>query len=359
MTKPDYQDRYKELYGVAPKEDLTIPELKELIASKEAEDIDTGSGTDSGSSKAGLPSENNNPESNSAANSDSYPEEGTAVGVNDGSGSDSGSSMAGLPSDEDDSDNKNPDVAMIGAGAVVVIPFKKAPAKGNELQFALRAWAKHLPGCKIVIIGDREDWFSDEVIHIEHEHVSKNPQIDVAHKMMAAIASDEVPEVFIWSNDDIYPMAPMSAADLDFHKSMGRLKLRGASGGMYRDNSERTLVALKKAGIKKPWDYACHAPTVFDKEGLATVIAKFKADQKGFLVSTLYFNINFPEDRPVVVSNGREGSIVASVFRGNVNKHLLEAAINERKFINNNDAGWPAVLPYLKKLFPDPSEFEK
>lgn len=37
MTKPDYQKKYAELYGEAPKETVTVPQLKKLIEAKEGE----------------------------------------------------------------------------------------------------------------------------------------------------------------------------------------------------------------------------------------------------------------------------------------------------------------------------------
>ena len=241
----------------------------------------------------------------------------------------------------------------------VVIPYKAAAAKGNELQYAVRAWEKHLPNCRVVVIGDSLPWFGKGIIHIEHKSESDNPQVDVAHKMMAAIASDEVPECFIWSNDDIYPVSNLLYEDLLILKANGRLVRRGTPGGVYSKNTDRTIAALKKVGISDPWDFATHTPVVMWKNELAEVIQQFNCDKEGHLVYTLYANTLYQGYNPIKVDNGARGSIVASVYRADPDKEVLKKAFEERKFINNNDAGWPAVKPYLSKLFGEKSRFEK
>lgn len=84
---------------------------------------------------------------------------------------------------------------------------------------ALRSFDKFLRfGVNVVIIGDREEWMSDVVTVIEHECVSDNPQIDVLEKLKLAIAADEVTDKFIWSNDDIYLVAPVMLAHIEVPK---------------------------------------------------------------------------------------------------------------------------------------------
>lgn len=244
-------------------------------------------------------------------------------------------------------------------GPTVVIPFKASAAKGAELLYAVRAWAKHFPGIRIVVIGDSLPWFGTEIIHIPHQGNSNNPQIDVAHKMMAAIAADLIPEDFIWSNDDIYTLCPVDLADIMTIKAHGRLKKRGEENGVYRDNSLRTLAALKREGIDDPYDYATHTPVLMIKEYLAEIIAKFNCDKEGHLVYTLYANYWYREHRPIITHNDSRGSIVASVYRANPDPKILREVFASRKWVNNNDAGWKAVEPYLKGLFGGKSRFEK
>ena len=75
----------------------------------------------------------------------------------------------------------------------VVIPYCKEFAQGRGLLFALRSWQHNVRfGINIVVIGDREDWFSDEITFIEHERISDNAQVDTLAKLRIAVESVEV-----------------------------------------------------------------------------------------------------------------------------------------------------------------------
>ena len=145
----------------------------------------------------------------------------------------------------------------------VVIPYVKNKAQGNELKMALRSFDKFLRfGVNVVIIGDREEWMSDVVTVIEHECVSDNPQIDVLEKLKLAIAADEVTDKFIWSNDDIYLVAPVMLAHIEVPKNKGILRPE-LYKGIYRDNMERTVALL--ADFPK-LDFGTHTPVVYEKQ---------------------------------------------------------------------------------------------
>lgn len=241
----------------------------------------------------------------------------------------------------------------------IVIPYLAAKAKGDELRYAVRAWEKGMRSVRIVIVGDKPAWAGKALEHIPHKPVSTNPQVDVAHKMMAAIASDRVPDVFVWTNDDIYTLCPVELADIITLKSHGRLANRGKANGVYQENAKRTLEALRKNGVRDPYDYATHTPVFVEKEGLAEIIKAYGCDKEGHLVYTLYANSYFPDHRPTITQNDGRGSIIASVYRPNPDSRILDKVLATRKWINNNDAGWKALEPKLQALFPDKCSFEK
>lgn len=254
-------------------------------------------------------------------------------------------------------------IAVVAYAAVncIVIPYRKEPAAGHELLFALRAWEKNYPGCKVVIIGDREDWFSDELLHIHTDPFSKNPQVDVANKLIVAISAEEIPDDFIWSNDDIYPVTQLHPADLELLTCNGRLQSKLSKPGVngtYADNKQRTIAALKAAGLDT-FDYSTHTPFVFNKSKLAQVIEKFRADHEGYLVSSLYFNSHYPGVVPLQIDGGVAGKFVCYVNSAKPPKAILEDALKNRKFVNINSHSYKAVLPYLKAMFPGKSRFEK
>lgn len=241
----------------------------------------------------------------------------------------------------------------------IVIPYLAAKAKGDELRYAVRAWAMSMPGIRIAIVGDKPAWAGKELVHIPHKPVSKNPQVDVAHKMMAAIASDMVPDVFVWTNDDIYTLCPVELADIITLKSHGLLANRGKANGVFQENTKRTLDALKKQGITEPYDFATHTPVMVEKQGLTKIIEQFGCDKEGHLVYTLYANMYFRNHRPIITQNDGRGSIIASVYRHNPDPRILDKVLASRKWINNNDSGWKALEPKLRNLFSDKCRFEK
>jgi hypothetical protein len=245
-------------------------------------------------------------------------------------------------------------------GHTVVIPFLASKAKGEELIMAIRSWEKNFPSlARIVIIGDLPPQLKGKISHIPHKAESTNPQIDTAQKKAAAIASDLVPETFIWSNDDIFLISPLSFEDIAAKKSMDLpLKKRASSPTVYGKNTERTIHILEKEGIKNPHNYDSHLPFVFEKTKLAQTLAKFRCTQEGHLVATLYYNSHFPLARPIKIGNSVEGTVMASVWSANPNREILERVFETKQFINCNDNGWPHVERYLLRLFPKKSKFE-
>lgn len=240
----------------------------------------------------------------------------------------------------------------------VVIPYKKSVAAGDELRYALRAWHKYFPGCKIVVIGDREDWFSPEVICIEMEVMSNNPQIDVANKLMVAIAAEEIPEDFIWSNDDILPVSPIHIGDIQLLKANGLLtNSKPGLNGVYAENKKRTIELLQEHQLPV-WDYSTHTPFYFNKEKLSSLITQLQADENGYLISSLYFNSYFPEINPVIVTGDANCFFTAYVYRDNPPMSVVNEVFKSRKFVNYNDKGYSAIRSVIESKYSEQSIFE-
>ncbi|WP_421977840.1 hypothetical protein [Roseivirga seohaensis] len=257
-----------------------------------------------------------------------------------------------------------PVVGESGAGkstlGTVVIPFKQGPAAGNELQYAIRAWEAHYPALEqIIIIGDTPLFANDKLIVIEHKSESSNPQIDVAHKMAIAIASELVPDEFIWSNDDIYPVQNITEVDVRKVTYNGQLNSKH-NGTLYSANRQATIKVLKEAGLDT-LDYDTHTPFVFNKEGLAQMLDVYNCLNQGHLISSLFFNTLPYASSPVLVTDDKEGkgNYVVSVRRDGVTMAALKAAIENRKFLYHTDAGWPLVASYIKSKHLNKSSFEK
>lgn len=251
--------------------------------------------------------------------------------------------------------------AELGVLGTVVIPFKASAADGNELIYALRGWEENYPELqKVIIIGDTPNFaLSDKVVVISHTSESDNPQIDVAHKMALAIASEEVPETFIWSNDDIYPTTHVLPADMLMLRANGLLQ-DSKGTNLYNKNRVNTINSLQKDELNI-FDYATHSPVVFEKEKLAEVLEGYGCLETGHLISSLYFNTWYPKVFPILIDAGdkvREGNYVVSVKGQTTKVEVIAKHANRRKFLNNQPTGWPQTEKFLKERFKQKSSFE-
>lgn len=242
----------------------------------------------------------------------------------------------------------------------VVIPYVKNKAQGDELKMALRSFDKFLRfGVNVVIIGDREEWMSDVVTVIEHECVSDNPQIDVLEKLKLAIAADEVTDKFIWSNDDIYLVAPVMLAHIEVPKNKGILRPE-LYKGIYRDNMERTVALL--ADFPK-LDFGTHTPVVYEKQSLVDMFERFpELNTGGYLISSVYFNTLFPEFDPIssIELNWQSDNIALSIVSKQPDHKKFQELVSKKIFLNNAESGYSDFLmKYLLEMFPDKSEFEE
>ena len=239
-----------------------------------------------------------------------------------------------------------------------MIPFLASAAQGHELRYALRSWAENFQDCHIIIIGDKPDFISDEVIHIPAAVSHKSPQLDVTHKIIQAIASDLVTDEFILTNDDIYLANFIELAEIAELKCSGTLgftKKKAPQG--YQEKLQRAISQLRDA--KRPiHDYATHTPFLFNKEKMAKVIARYNCDTVPSLISCLYYNSVFPKLQPTQIKGDKTGDYVAYVYRADPDLALLRSAFESRKIVNHNKHGYAAVLPLLQEYFPDKCKFE-
>lgn len=254
----------------------------------------------------------------------------------------------------------------------VLIPYLASAAAGDELKYALRAWEKNFDGTiRVVVVGDKEDWFSKEITHLPLEvHTIpdclgcpnpkqiRNPQADVAHKLLFAVTSGAVNGQFILTNDDIYLLGPTTLSDLQQPKVLGNL-VDITKKGMYADNARRTAAMLKSAG-KETLNYGTHTPMVLDSIKLADTIRGYQATEKGILLTSAYFNHHEPEPRGLIKLNGgATGTILLSVYSDIPPTDIVLTAFKRRKYLNCNSKGWKAINWVFKQEFPEKSRFEK
>lgn len=286
-------------------------------------------------------------------------------------GNDTGTTTAFTKADSQPSGNSE-DHQPTQPSITVLIPYLASAAAGEELKYALRAWEKNYEGpIKVVVVGDNEDWFSKEIIHLPLEvHTIpedcgcpnpkqiRNPQADVAHKLLYAITSGAVDGEFILTNDDIFLLGPTTLNDLKQPKILGNLA-DITKKGLYADNARRTAAMLKSAG-KETLNYGTHTPMVLDSTNLADTIRGYQADEKGILLTSAYYNHHQPEPRGLIKLNGGStGTILLSVYSDTPPTDIVLTAFKRRKYLNCNSKGWKAISWVFKQEFPDKSRFEK
>lgn len=240
----------------------------------------------------------------------------------------------------------------------VVIPYCKEFAQGRELLFTLRSWyEKTCFPANLVIIGDREDWFGEEIFFIEHQRTSDNPQIDTMEKLKLAIESPEVTERFIWTNDDIYLVNRVSLAHIEIPKVLGDLNPKKFKG-VYAENMSRTIMLLDKFGLPK-LNYGTHTPVIFEKFKLMEMLERFPEAESGVLFSSLYFNSQAFPTYPVVL-DWETDQFLLPVISQKPNEERAIELLQRKVFLNNTVSGHSTWLEkFLEQMFPESSIFEE
>lgn len=239
----------------------------------------------------------------------------------------------------------------------VVIPYCKEFAQGKELLFAVRSWNEHTRfPANLVVIGDRENWFSDEITVIEHRRTSDNPQIDTMEKLKQAIESPEVTERFVWSNDDIYLVNGVSLAHIELPKVLGALNPNPFSG-TYVENMRKTISLLDKAGLPK-LNYGTHTPMLFEKSKLKELFERFPEAESGVLFSSLYFNSQPFPTHPYLLDWPTD-QFLLPVKSKNPDESTVKELLKKKVFLNNAESGYsPWFEGFLERMFPEPCVFE-
>ena len=235
----------------------------------------------------------------------------------------------------------------------VVIPYCKEYAQGNELLFAIRSWYKFAKfPFRIVVIGDREDWMDGENLTlIECPRVSDIPSVDTLHKLNVAYDCKDVTERFIWSNDDIYLVNPVSSPHILIPKVLGKLN-PASYNGHYRAAMERTIEMLTEAGLPL-LNYGTHTPVVFKKSNLSVLLPENDVNAKtGVLFTSLYFN-SVNTAHPARLDWKTDPFLLPVVSKA-PNEKLVNELLANKVFMNNARSGYsPWLESFLSRRFPD------
>ena len=235
----------------------------------------------------------------------------------------------------------------------VVIPYCKEYAQGNELLFAIRSWYKNARfPFHIFVIGDYEDWMDGEnVTWIDCPRVSDIPSVDTLHKLHEILTYTAVTERFIWTNDDIYLMNPVSVPHIVLPKVLGPLNPKGYNGH-YRAAMERTIEMLTEAGLPL-LNYGTHTPVMFKKSNLKALLPGDDVNAKaGVLFTSLYFNsVNTAHPARL---DWRTDPFLLPVVSKAPDEKLVNELLRNKVFMNNARSGYsPWLESFLSRRFPE------
>lgn len=254
----------------------------------------------------------------------------------------------------------------------LIIPYYKAGAASTELKLALRTWEKHFPNIRVVVVGDSEDWFSDQITHIPHTghqivkscngcaapQTEQHPQADSTHKLLTALALADIDGPIILSNDDIFLLRDITIDDIAQGKYFNDLREVDAAKQTRFNRAQIETADLLEISHRPTIRYGTHTPVLLDPHKVLEIIEKYDATERGLLFTSLYFNNYPPEGEPVKITGGQSDTILASIYRADVPASVLEEVRHNRTFMNCNDAGWPSVRELLRNDYRAKSRFE-
>lgn len=217
----------------------------------------------------------------------------------------------------------------------VVYTYKSSHDHGEELKYSLRSLNNiyNWDG-SVFVVGDKEDWFSDNIIHINHNSQS-NAYADVADKILLACRSHDIPSDFIYMMDDVYVTEPVEFSNIHrgFIEDYNRESIHTNYVRATRDFLE------EKLKIEKPLNYEVHAPFFINKEKWLQVynpIALSIKSSTPYQWKSVYGNLFM---------------IGGKLFedKKTYDTHLLSGTYISTNYFTHE----------LKDLFPKPSKFEK
>ncbi len=207
----------------------------------------------------------------------------------------------------------------------VVIPYYKAVHQPMALLCAIRSLCDHLlADFKVVVIGDKEDWFSPELVHVPSSlsAVDTDSIIDDAFTKVTLV--EHISDEFILMMPDTFLLTPLSVSHMLISKASESLEFNtGLPFGV---------------DIKQVMQYL----TAMPDEPLTMEICQ---------------HCSF-HGRPVVV-DWRKNEWLLPVVSANPNPAKFEELVDKRFFMRYSKEGWSGFLQdKLKVMYPNKSKYE-
>ncbi|MFI1703055.1 hypothetical protein [Streptomyces griseoruber] len=150
----------------------------------------------------------------------------------------------------------------------LVVPVREG-AHNEQLRYALRSWAAHLPHRHVWIVGYRP-WWAAGARHIPTHQRTTPAYVNTTTAMRAACAHPEVSDPFLWANDDFFVMAPQPTPFPVFHRGPVRevFAQYGTRSSAYVAAMRETHAFLVGLGYEDPTSFELHVPLPVHKDGM-------------------------------------------------------------------------------------------
>lgn len=134
-------------------------------------------------------------------------------------------------------------------------------AVGDEIRYSIRSVLKHHPGARVIVVGDKPDWYTGE--HFDKPRISRRPHQAFKDCYSKIIHAAELLTQFVWMMDDVYWIKPFPMRD-----AIAPKYVRHVSQQRYQDWAPSTKWARTRADAyqwlldndRPTYDFAAHLP---------------------------------------------------------------------------------------------------
>ncbi|MGW6391224.1 hypothetical protein ACWFR1_12145 [Streptomyces sp. NPDC055103] len=154
----------------------------------------------------------------------------------------------------------------------IVVPVREGAAN-EQLRYALRSWAAHLPHGQVWVIGHRLPWL-DGVRHIPTAQSGTKYQ-NTTTAMRAACEHPEVSDTVVLCNDDFFVMHPQPDGMPVLHRGPVRqveAYYAARRSGPYLRGMRETRDLLASLGHDDPLSYELHVPLLVEKTAMLAAL---------------------------------------------------------------------------------------
>ena len=223
--------------------------------------------------------------------------------------------------------------------------------ENEELRYSIRSAVKNLKHDNIWVVGGKPDWYTGNFIEVRQ---SADKYYNARQNMKAIVKSPDISDNFILMNDDFFILKRINRLQVYYGGVlMERIRYlkRTYGSSSYTNMLYYTLTYLKRFhGIQRPLNYALHVPFPMNKQNLAQII------DIDISWRVAYGNIFHVGGTEVISKDGKNKDIKVYIKDGNF-IDIEKNSISD-KFLSTEDNSFETVLPFLKKKFPDPSQYE-